>query len=194
MADPVDYRNYLAYLARVQVETQCAARLDLSGVVQQTLLEAAQGQPETYLDWSEARQKAWLRRLLANNLRDAIRHIRAVKRGAGEVQSLEESLNTSSTRLDALLIAHDPSPSQHAIQHETLEHLVHCLSELPESQRQAIDMVYLQSRPLGEVAAVLRKTKGAIAALVCRGMRQLRLMLKEEPSCHSQPAVSASAV
>ena len=64
------YRSYLHLLARLEVEGGLQGKIDLSGVVQQTLLEAHQAEAE-FRGQSKEQRLAWLRRILANNLRDA---------------------------------------------------------------------------------------------------------------------------
>jgi RNA polymerase sigma-70 factor (ECF subfamily) len=51
------------------------------------------------------------------------------------------------------------------------------LLQLPDEQRRAIEMHHLQGKPLAEVAQVLQRSKGAVAALLYRGMQQLRASL-----------------
>ena len=51
------YREYVALLARLQVGPRLDGKIDLSGVVQQTLLEAFQNRDQMQ-GWEEARQTA----------------------------------------------------------------------------------------------------------------------------------------
>ena len=60
------YRDYLHLLARLQLDSRLRGKIDLSGVVQQTLLEAYRSGRR-----GQAAPLAWLRRILANNLGDA---------------------------------------------------------------------------------------------------------------------------
>src|SRR5580765_1656495 len=87
------YRRYLTFLARANVEPGLRDRIDIEGVVQQTLTEAWHSAPQR-AGWS-----AWLRRLLANNLADSLRRLRADKRDVARERSLEAVLNASSAKL-----------------------------------------------------------------------------------------------
>src|SRR5713101_2524929 len=89
------FRPYLSLLARLQLDTRLQGKVDLSGVVQQTLLEAHQA-------WSQlermvrAQQAAWLRKALAHNLTDEVRKLTTAARDVGRERSLEAALEESS--------------------------------------------------------------------------------------------------
>ena len=89
--DPDRYREYLALLARTQLAPDLRGKVDLSGVVQQTLFEAHRAW-EQLRTWDEARQMAWLRRALAHNLTDEVRKLGACRRGAAPERSLDQAL------------------------------------------------------------------------------------------------------
>jgi DNA-directed RNA polymerase specialized sigma24 family protein len=95
---------YLRLLARVLIEPELQARLDVSGVIQQTLLEAHQADPGLLAGPTDA-NTAWMRRVLANNLHDEIRKLRTEKRKIGREVRLDEALQSSSARLGAWLAA-----------------------------------------------------------------------------------------
>ena len=85
------FREYLSLLARLQLDARLQAKVDLSGVIQQTLLEAyragdrVQGQDDEDL-------ARWLRQILANNLVDEVRKFRTQARDVGRERSLEVDL------------------------------------------------------------------------------------------------------
>src|SRR4051812_46422904 len=64
------YRHYLMVLARMQVAPGLRDRMDVSGVVQQTFLEAHQKRDQ-FRGEGEAAMAGWLRQILAHNLADA---------------------------------------------------------------------------------------------------------------------------
>ena len=61
------YRRYLSVLAQAQLDPRWRAKVDLSGIVQQTLLEAHQAVDQLRAR-DDGQRLAWLRRILANNL------------------------------------------------------------------------------------------------------------------------------
>jgi RNA polymerase sigma-70 factor (ECF subfamily) len=172
------FRSYLHVLARSQLEPQFRGKLDLSGVVQQTLLEAHQAR-ERFQDQGEAQQTAWLRTILAHNLTDEMRKLGAAARDVVRERSLEASLESSAHRLGAMLAADQSSPSQQAARNEQVLRLAEALARLPEDQGRAVDLHHLQGLSLAEVAERMGRSKGAVASLLFRGLENLRGWLKD---------------
>jgi RNA polymerase sigma-70 factor (ECF subfamily) len=170
------YREYLRLLARLQLDQRLQKQLDPSDVVQETLLKAhgAMGQFRGKTDNELA---AWLRKILANTLADALRKLR---RGNGKPdQSLENALEESSARIEALLAANEPSPSRQAIHNEQLHRLAKALGELPEDQRTAVETKHLHGFSVAQIAEQMGKTKPAIIGLLFRGLKRLRELMGE---------------
>jgi RNA polymerase sigma-70 factor (ECF subfamily) len=171
------YREYLALLAKVQVDPRLRGKLDLSGVVQQTLLEAYEARDRAPADG--ARTAAWLRRLFAHNLIDEIRKFGAAAREVGRERSLEVALDESSARLDAFLAAEQSSPSQRAERSEEAVLLAEALARLPEPQREALVLQHWHCWSLAQIGEYLGRSPAAVAGLLHRGLQQLRKHLKE---------------
>jgi RNA polymerase sigma-70 factor (ECF subfamily) len=170
------FREYLSLLARLQLDERLRGKVDLSGVVQQTLLEAHQSADRLH-DRSEAEVAAWLRRALANNLADEIRR---VGRHIGHVVSLQEALDQSSARLEAWLAREQSSPADCLIRQEQALRLAAALAALTEGQRQAIELKHLKGLSLVEVAAAMQTTQAAVVGLLHRGVKDLRRLLSDE--------------
>jgi RNA polymerase sigma-70 factor (ECF subfamily) len=170
------YRDYLHLLARLQMGGGAGGPLDVSGVVQQTLLEAHQARQRFAALPPEARA-AWLRRALANNLADELRRRAAGKRDAARERSLEAALDQSSVRLGALLAADQPSPSAEVQREEQAVALARALARLPEAQREALVLQHWHGWPLARIAEHLGRTRAAVAGLIKRGLQQLREVL-----------------
>jgi len=172
------FRDYLGLLARLQLGRGLHGKVDLSGVVQQSLLEAHRALGQS-ADRNRPVRAAWLRQILANNLRDEMRKLGTAARDMTRECSLEESMAGSSSRLEAWLAADQSSPSQQAMRNERLLALARALSLLPADQRHAVELHHLQGWSLADVARDLGRTKGAVAALLFRAVKKLRELLAE---------------
>jgi RNA polymerase sigma-70 factor (ECF subfamily) len=175
------YRAHLCTLARLQITDRLRGKLDLSGVVQQTLLEAHRAQ-DKLRDLNNTQRTAWLRSALAHNLADEARRLGAQVRDVGREQSLQHALDESSARLQDLLAKEQYAPSKCAVRQEDLLRLAEALARLPEDQRVAVELHHLDGRTLAETAQTLERSHSAVASLVFRGLRNLRRMLEEEGS------------
>jgi len=174
------FREYLRLLARLQLDRRLQGKIDLSGVVQQTLLEAHLAL-EQLRSMDDGRQAAWLRRALANNLTDEVRRLGRASRNVMLERSLEAALESSSSRLESWLATEQASPSEQAVRNEQLLRLADALRQLPDDQRIAVEGHHLQGRPLADIAEELGRSRGAVGALLLRAMKKLRGLL-ESPS------------
>jgi RNA polymerase sigma-70 factor (ECF subfamily) len=172
------YTDYLRLLARLHLDPRLRAKLDPSDVVQQTLLEAYQAM-EGWDDQSPAERAAWLRRILARNLAHAIRGFTRARRDVNLERSRAAALDAFSTRLRALVSDAGPTPSKLAEQNERLFHLAYALIELSEAQREAIVLRHYENRSLEEISRHLGRNPAAVAGLLHRSLRVLRLRLQD---------------
>ncbi len=174
-----DYREYLRLLAQLQIDPLLQGKIDLSGVVQQTMLEADRALPQYEIENAE-HLGACLRRILANNMTDEIRKLRTGKRDVSRERSLEAALEQSSARLQPWLATDQSSPSGHALREERAIRLSDALAKLPEAQREALVLRHFQDWSLARIAEHLRRSHAAVAGLLKRGLQQLRNQLTAE--------------
>jgi len=144
-------------------------------LVQETLLKAhgalAKGE---FRGQTAAAFEAWLRSILANTLRDALRKLRLP---VEQECSLEQDLEKSSLRLAGLLAADTTSPSQKVVKREDLLRLAGALARLPDDQRQAVELKHLRNWSVHDISAHLGKSEEAVGGLLYRGLKKLRELL-----------------
>jgi RNA polymerase sigma-70 factor (ECF subfamily) len=171
------YRDYLRLLARLHLDPRLRGKLDPSDVVQQTMLEAYRAM-SGWDEHSPAERAAWLRRILARNLANAIRDFTRARRDVNRERSLEAALDASSIRLGELIPDAGPTPDDQAEQNERLLRLAHALIELPEAQREAVVLRHYENWTLEAISRHLDRSPAAVAGLLHRAMKTLRLRLQ----------------
>ena len=170
------YRTYLEVLARVHLDSRLRGKLDPADVVQQTMLRACAA-------WSSLQHPepalvaAWLRRILARTLADAVKHYDRDRRAVGLERSLEADLDQSASNLAGWLAADQTSPSQAAIRNEELLRLAEALATLPEPQREVVVLKHLRGWTIQRIAAHMDRTRPAVASFLRRGLEELRQRL-----------------
>jgi RNA polymerase sigma-70 factor, ECF subfamily len=168
------FRPFLRLLAEAQTNTALKARVDLSGVVQQSLWEGsrtiATAGPGHALDLAKL-----LRRILANNLQDEIRRATAQRRDV----RLEQSIESSSVRLCGLLAGDEPGPSQNAIAGERALMVAEAIIKLSHDQREVIVRHYLAGDTIDATAVGMSRSVASVAGLLHRALKQLRKILEQ---------------
>jgi len=79
------------------------------------------------------------------------------------------------------LVIDTPRPDQRAVHHEDLLRMAGALARLPEDQRMALELKYLQGLSLEEISVQIGRSKGAVAGLLHRGVLGLRAMMQGQP-------------
>ena len=167
------HRAYLCLLARKHLDHQLWRLKDPSSLVQNVLLDAHR-KSEQCRGQTEGQRRAWLRAMLLNDLKDAIRKFGRI---AEHEQPIQQAIDQSSVWIDASLAAEQSSPDQRAMQDEELKRLADALARLPEAEREAVTLLHLFDWTQAEAAAHLGRTRPAVAGLLRRGLNKLRKLL-----------------
>jgi len=171
------YRSYLTLLARLSLRKRLQGKLAESDVVQEVFLEA-------YRDFGQFRGKtekeltSWLRKILAHNLANLVRHYCGTRgRDVRLERELEFELERSSQALDPGLISPQSSPSHRAAQREQLVLVANALKELPQDYREVLILRHLEGLSFPEVAKRMGRTLSSVDKLWVRALARLRRVL-----------------
>ncbi len=170
------FREYLRLLARMQLDQRLQGKVDPSDLVQQTLLEAHEKRAR-FRGHTEAEQAAWLREILVHNLADEVRRYSAAGRNVALEQSLQQALQESSARIEKWIAGREAVPLEHVERGEMLVRMAEALAQLPDEQRQAVDLKHLQGRSVADVCRVMGRSEAAVAGLLRRGLKRLRELM-----------------
>jgi RNA polymerase sigma-70 factor (ECF subfamily) len=174
-----DYRPFLRILARRQLDSVMAPRVDPSDLVQQVCLEVHRDLPE-FRGEHEREFIAWIRRILENSVRDSIQmHIGAQKRSVYREQRTDDFQEDNAVAPTHRLAANQPSPSSRVMRGEMAIRLAAEIECLPEDQREAVRLRHLEGWSLKDLASHFDRSESAVAGLLKRGLRSLRKQLAD---------------
>lgn len=158
-------------------------KIEPDDVWQETSIEAIRSFEQ--MDFSEREPFSWLCQTAERRIIDAHRKFFASQKRAAD---REISLNAPSgggterqSDLVNLLVASMTTASQKFARGHRERALLEALEELPELQRQALQLRYLEGLPSKEVAARLGKTDGAVRVMLTRSLSKLQGILGAEP-------------
>lgn len=180
------HRDRLRKMVAWFLDPRLATRVDPSDVVQEVLLEASRKLHE-YLPAAPVPFYAWLRQLAQDHLIDLHRrHIQAQRRSVrreepGLLALPDESLAELANRL----VSSATSPTQRLLRQELRKQVRDALRQLPENDRQVLELRHLEQLSVADTAAVLGIGEGAVKSRHLRALQRLRDLL--EPPGASSP-------
>ncbi len=168
------YHPMLLARAEARMDRTLRARSEPEDLLQQVYLEVFRR-----IDQFEHRGPNsfinWVLTILDNKLTDAARALHRQMRDIAREMAPGASRGTQSyvNLLDH--VYQDSTTPSRVIRHdEAIAALLTCVTHLPESHRQVIQLRFLEGRSVNEVAERLNKTPGAVVALTRRALEALR--------------------
>ncbi len=153
--------------------------IDADDVMQVTYMEAFL-QAGQMTARNSAAFVAWLRRIAENNLRDAIKELQRKKRPDPAKRANPAAGQDSYVALIDMLGATSATPSRHAARNEAKRILELVLEKLPEDYRTVVRLYDLEGLSIGDVAARLSRSSGAVHMLRARAHDRLKHLLGSE--------------
>ncbi|MCA9213956.1 MAG: sigma-70 family RNA polymerase sigma factor [Planctomycetales bacterium] len=172
------FRDYLRLVARLHLDVRLLSKLDVSDVVQETLLRAVAA-VDDFQGETPDEVAAWLRKILLRQLIDEFRRYGQVKRDITLERTID-GLANSSNQLEEWLVAPDSSPTERVQRNAELLRLSAALAELPVLQRDAVELHHLKGLSISEIAEQMGRTCPSVAGLLRRGLAALRVKLSIE--------------
>jgi RNA polymerase sigma-70 factor (ECF subfamily) len=166
------FRNYLLRVADRALTPELKTKEGASDVVQDTLVEAHRVF-HRFEGRTDAELRAWLGKLLMNQVAHAARRYRGTdKRRLGREVSLDFAVGGQD--LDEALVADHTSPGGQAVRNEEELALTAALERLPERMRQAVLWRHHESCGFDEMGRRLGCSNVAARKLWLRALEQLQ--------------------
>lgn len=164
-------RGYLTVIANQEIGQQIRVKVAPSDIVQESLLDAYRDF-DKFEGTTEQELLKWLRRVLLNNLSDAVKRYRiAASRSVDRERSLTADDNSKGLVPD--LVANTSLPLAKAIRGEEQQRVLAAIRQLPERQRQAVILRNLEGKPFEEIGQALQISAEAARKLWERAIQRL---------------------
>ena len=173
-----EYLAYLETLTDIHIDPRLRGVIGMSDLIQNTMMDVVK-KPEQFDGLDTDARKTRLRRMLINNLKDAIDYIKAKKRDVRRTQSIDEAIERSSCRVKDMIAIEDTSPSEALMRVEEEMRLIEALSKLTARQREAIILQHFHHCKYTEIGEHMGCTVGAVARLLADALKKLRPFLPD---------------
>jgi RNA polymerase sigma-70 factor, ECF subfamily len=166
----------LAYIDS-RIGTALRRKLEAEDVLQEVSVEAVRALADA--DFSQRDPFSWLCQMAEHRVIDAHRHFfGAAKRDAGrEVPIAGNSADSQQAGIIDLLVASMTTASKVVSRNAREAKLYEALAQLPEEQRDALRLRYVEGLASKQIAEQLGKSDGAVRVLLTRGLRRLQDLL-----------------
>lgn len=168
------YHAWLRLMARLQLDKRWDRKFDASDIVQQTLLEAWNGEPD-FRGQTDGERVAWLRTILGRVISREIRkYDGTAKRDPARELSLQRSIDRSSIMLGSMIASETNTPSVHADNREQQSIIADVIESLSEDHRRVIVLRNLRGLSHAEIATQLGRSESAVRMLWLRALKELQ--------------------
>ena len=165
--------NVLWEQATSQIDENLQAKQAPSDLVQDTLMEANHCF-ESFRGSTPAELHAWLRSILANNIRDSWRkYAQSEKRQVSREVSLRDAVELLENRRGLR-----SSPLSEHEKQESKDVLQNAIGNLPIDHATVLRMKHWENLTFDEIAAKMERTKNSVRYLWCQAMEMLSEQLK----------------
>lgn len=172
----------MAFIER-QLGTALRRKVEPDDVFQETSAEAVRSLPT--VDLGDREPFSWLCQLAERRIIDLARHFfGAQKRDAGREVPLGAGGggDTQQPGLINLLVASMTTPSKAFSRNAREAQLLAALEKLPEQQREALRLRYIENMPSKQIAERLGKSDASIRVMLTRSLKKLQELLGDDIS------------
>jgi RNA polymerase sigma-70 factor (ECF subfamily) len=173
------HRAHLAQTLQRKFPAQLRNRVEVSDVVQESLLDAVRGF-DSFEDRGAGSFRGWLARIAENRLRMTLKfHTERERRSVA--REAPAALSGTHTHPGPIVVADATSPSSAAAGGEDNERLRRALTELSPDHAQVLQRVKLQGESISEVALAMRRSENAVKKLLARALLELSSKMGAQP-------------
>ena len=165
------YRGYLMLIANQDVTPELKTKMGASDVVQESMMHA-QANFQQFHGESETQFKAWLKTILANDIKKGHRHYRMQKRNANLEVNMQEQSAVGRGLTDEQL-----TPSSKAIEEEKAKALEIAMKQLSAEQQQVIQLRNFERLSFAEIAERMERSEDAARKFWARSIEALKMRL-----------------
>ncbi len=162
------WRNYLLLIANEDLDRKVQAKIAPSDIVQQSMIDAHQHFGD-YRGSCEAEFRAWVRKILTNNLNEARRRYTTSKRNINK----EISIDDSATAMPHLKNPQE-SPRSDALKNERMNVLESAMKQLPGNYQQVIQLRNWNEETFSEIAVRMDCGEDSARKLWARAVLKLQ--------------------
>ncbi len=167
-------RPWLKMLAERQLPNALRGRLDASDIVQQTLIDAWNGEAG-FRGTTHGERMAWLRVILTRVILRADRDLlKTAKRGEGREKTIQSAIDEASVRIEQLAIGKEGSPASAAERAEQTLKLAAAMEQLPDDYRQVLQLRHIEGMSHAAIAEKIDRTSAATRMLWVRALEALK--------------------